>query len=546
MHRTFLLSPFAVLVLDEVGRVLDANPAALELLDVTRDELLGTSFTGYIAHPQSRIGDALRGGVLSGAPFRTNVRLKTTSERLAAAELTIVALHQQGEDPRYGCYLVDTTERLAAEQRRSRLLRLEHKARLAAEAARKRVGILARMGELTYSLDLNETLGRIAGLAVEGFATHCVVYLLEEEGSVRIGAEGRAAEEDRDCALFLDESHPVPAGSVTATALTTGDPVLLSGEDVRIDEVLGLGGAHTEALRQLGPCSAMLLPMRARGAVNGAIAYFNCGDTGTPFTEDDLRFAQSLAQSAAFAIDNAQLYRTAREAVEARQELLAVVAHDLRSPLGAISVSTELLHDRALEENWRRHHLEIIQHASARMSRLIQDLLDIAKIEHGQLSIEVTPQEIGDLLSEAHSLFAPRSWNRGIDLAFDVPDTISRVFADRYRIQQVLTNLLDNAIKFNRPGGRVRMAAAEVEGFVRFTVWNSGPPIPREDLANIFDRFWRSGADGTGAGLGLSIAKAIVDSHGGEIRAESSAEEGTTISFTLPKAHDRRRMASGW
>lgn len=544
MQNTFMLSPYAVLILDAEGHVDNANPAALALFGATAPELIGRPFLELVAHPTTRIAHAIHEDGLADSPFRATVRLHR-AEGEATAELTMTSAAAPGAKPTIVCYLHDITELTAHEQRRARLLRLEQKARLAAEEAQKRVGILARMGELTHSLDFEETLGRIAGLAVEGFATHCVVYLREEDGTVRIGAQGFAEPEVHTSPL-ITESYPVPGGSVMATALDTGEPVLISGGDLRIDEILGLGGEHSAALRDISPSSAMLLPMRARGTVHGAIVYLSCGETGAPFGTDDLRFAESLAQSAAFAIDNARLYQTARDAITARQELLAVVAHDLRSPLGAISVSTELLLDRSLEENWRRHHLDIIQQASSRMSRLIQDLLDIARIERDQLHIDVAPQEIPVLLTEAHSLFTTRGWSKGIDISFVVPDRISRVIADRYRIQQVLTNLLDNAVKFTRPGGRVRMTAQESNGHVHLTVWNSGPPIRREDMEHIFERFWRSGDDGTGAGLGLSIVKAIVESHGGQISAESSPTEGTSFTFTLPIEHERRRVAAGW
>jgi PAS domain S-box-containing protein len=530
-------TPFGVVVADGDGRILEVNPAACALLGRIPGELVGTAFLDAIRYPRNRIEQAMRRGVVAGDSFRAQVHLVRSDHDLVTADLTIESLGGTGSERRIACFLSDATEQVAAERRRTGLLRLEQKARVAAEAAQKRAGHLARMaGELTFSLDYDQTLRRIAELAVQGFASYCVVYLREGESMIRVGAEAYAeADGPRLRESCSTDPIPVPPDSVTATTLSTGHPLLINGPDVQIDELFGLGDDHRESLKAFDLSSAMLLPLRARGTVHGAIAFFKRGEEAGVFGEEDLRFAESLAQSTAFAIDNAQLYRTAQRAVAAREELLAIVAHDLRSPLGAISVSTEMLQEFTLEEHARQYHLEIIQRASGRMSRLIQDLLDVSKIELRQLNIDPQQQEVLPILEEAHALFETRARAKLINFTYEVELDVGMVFADRYRVLQVLSNLLENAIKFSSPHGNILMRVEKVGGGLQFSVADEGPGIVQDDLPRIFDRFWQAKRNNeSGAGLGLAISKGIVEAHGGSIWVASKTGEGTHFGFILP------------
>jgi signal transduction histidine kinase len=271
--------------------------------------------------------------------------------------------------------------------------------------------------------------------------------------------------------------------------------------------------------------------------VLGAIAFFTCGPGWLPFLDDDLRLAERIAQSAALAVDNARLFREARQAMRAREEVLSVVAHDLRSPLGAISVSAELLTSFSLQPREQAYHMEIIQRATSRMSRLIQDLVDVDKIDSGRLSIERYVQEVEPLIDETVDLFRTRTLAKKIELRSEMPDGMLRIDADRYRLLQVLSNLVENAIKFTPAGGAVRIRAEAAGKEVRISVEDTGEGIAEAHLPRIFDRYWQgTEMAAKGAGLGLAIARGIVEAHGGRIWAESEVGRGSVFTFTIPNA----------
>ena len=227
-------------------------------------------------------------------------------------------------------------------------------------------------------------------------------------------------------------------------------------------------------------------------------------------------------------------YDEARQAIDAREDVLKMVSHDLRNPLNTISMSAGLMLEVALPEDQRVKQLSMIKRAGERMNRLIQDLLDVAKIEAGRLGIEPKPIDIGPLVSEAVDMLRPLAMEKGIRLDVLVATGLPVIAADAGRVLQVLSNLVGNAIKFTPRGGRVTIRVELVAGSVRFCVADTGPGIPPEQLPKIFGRFWQADrSDRRGIGLGLAIAKGIVEAHGGRIDVESRVGEGTTFYFTL-------------
>lgn len=236
------------------------------------------------------------------------------------------------------------------------------------------------------------------------------------------------------------------------------------------------------------------------------------------------------------------LLRRAQEAERAarlRDEVLAIVAHDLRNPLGTIAGSADLLH-MPLPPDKREQHITMIQRTADRMNRLIGDLLDAAKIEAGRLKLELNTIDAAELVAEVVELEGTRAEGKDVDLSHQVSTDVPPVRGDRNQLLRVLTNLLGNAIKFTPSGGRVEVRAARADGRVRFSISDSGPGIPQDQLPLLFRRFWQAKrADKAGAGLGLAIARGIVEAHGGEIWADSRVGEGSTFHFTVPAANGR-------
>jgi signal transduction histidine kinase len=229
------------------------------------------------------------------------------------------------------------------------------------------------------------------------------------------------------------------------------------------------------------------------------------------------------------------------EAITAREEVLGIVSHDLRTLLGGISLATALLikeasDDEAGHQTIRR--AEVIQRHSLRMNRLIGDLVDIASIEARRLTVVAEPSDPLRVLKEAIDAFRDAASERAIALELEVAGgDVPRASFDHERILQVLANLLGNALKFTEKGGRVLLRVEARDGDLLFSVKDNGAGVPADIQPTIFERFWQAKkADRRGLGLGLFISKAIIEAHGGRIWVESQVGMGSTFYFTLLKA----------
>jgi signal transduction histidine kinase len=240
-----------------------------------------------------------------------------------------------------------------------------------------------------------------------------------------------------------------------------------------------------------------------------------------------------LAQIVSVALENARLLRETQAAVRARDEVLAVVSHDLRTPLSNVKLGVALLRQHMVERD--AILFERIERNVHHMTHLVDDLVDLARIEGSKLDVNVHGEAVQDILHAACALSHPAADAAQIELVSDGAPTGLRVRADRHRTLQVLSNLLGNAIKFTPRGGRIRLWAEERAGDVCFHVQDSGRGISEAEAPHVFGRFFRAPSTRKGGlGLGLYIAKAVVDAHGGTIWFTSSEGQGTTFSFTLP------------
>jgi signal transduction histidine kinase len=305
-------------------------------------------------------------------------------------------------------------------------------------------------------------------------------------------------------------------------------------------EILSAWAQDEEELRTLravAPISVIAVPVVARERLLGVLKLLS----STPsrrYTPADVRVAEEVARQAALAIDNARLYQAATYAIRERDDVLAMVAHDLRNPLGAILMNVQLLRRRGVEAAaGSARPVDAIERAASRMNRLIADLLDIARLEAGRFAIEPgripTERLVADAL-DAHRLqAASTSCTLHAELAPDLPD----LWADRERLLQIFENLIGNALKFVDPGGEVSIGATPRNGELVLWVRDTGRGMSADELSHPFDRFWQARkSDRRGAGLGLPIVKALVEAHGGRIWVESTPGRGTTVFFTLPAA----------
>ena len=258
-----------------------------------------------------------------------------------------------------------------------------------------------------------------------------------------------------------------------------------------------------------------------------------------PWTTTDLETAQDLRRYAVEIDLGRQVLREQR-AVRARDDLVAVVSHDLKNPLGLIAtqagLSLRILTADDEASRRLRGGLERIQRAVERMSALIHDLLDLAKIEAGRFALQRSPEDMRDMLEEALLILRPLAEGKRISVEHQISGAPS-VRADRERIYQVFSNLVGNAVKFTPEGGSIRVRAGVEGGAVVVAVQDSGPGVPADQVPHLFERYWQARRDARdGSGLGLFIAKGIVEAHGGQIWVVSRPGEGATFSFSLPLA----------
>jgi signal transduction histidine kinase len=286
----------------------------------------------------------------------------------------------------------------------------------------------------------------------------------------------------------------------------------------------------------------LALPLIHAGEVVGGLA-FDFAFCPAIHATDEL-FTSLLAQATADALLRARSYDQEREArrtaellSRAREDVLGVVAHDLRNPLNLVSMTTQLLLEPDLTPERRKSTSAINARAVARMNRLIGDLLDVVRMEAGHLSLDVGPCDVTRVMVETMQAFQGRAAELGISLVLSPEPPNVIVQADEERVLQLIDNLVGNALKFTPSGGRVTIGGFIDNNELRVSVADSGPGIPEEQRAKLFDRFWQArGTDRRGLGLGLPIAKGIAEAHGGRLWVESTMGSGSTFYFAMPLA----------
>ena len=535
----------AVICTDDAQRILIFNPAAERIFGYRADEVIGETIDCLF--PRSARG-AMRpwfegiageGGDVS-EHHRVWARRKSSELFLAEASTSRLTV---GEATYFTALLRDVSQERRAEKERAAMLARTFAARTAAEHAEQRMAFLADIGEILHSsLAVEETFDALLHLIVPELASCCVVEVLDATGRVRRAhvmhgdptmkaLVERLAEYPRQLAHYLSR-RAIEEGDAELMATMSDDHLRSLAED---DE-------HLELLRALQLSSLIILPLRAHGRALGALMLAR-GAGAVPYSEADLSLAQALALRAASALDNARLYDEARRAVRAREDVLGVVSHDLRTPLSVIAMcATALLGDESVDAAPDRETLETIQRSAHWAQRLIQDLLDVSAIDAGGLSLARGTEDPRMLVTRAVLLHGELATERQIQLVTEPMDRLPLIDVDADRIVQALGNLIGNALKFTPYGGIVRVGAVNEGNHVRLYVMDSGPGIPDEDAPHVFDRFWTAARNARvrGTGMGLAIVRGIVDAHGGEVWLEPAQPGcGATFSIALSVAPAR-------
>ncbi len=396
---------------------------------------------------------------------------------------------------------------------------------------------------LAASLDVESTLATIAEMPLPLLGDWSLVELFSDQGHVRRAAAAHAVTTSgTELAPLLTTRYepmpsPAPYGSAVRVA-REGEPVVITAVEQWLDATF-LDPVARERARSLGAHSVLIVPLRAGHRAIGALSLVRARE-GTSHGADDLSIAEQFGSSAALALENTRLYQEAREAVRDRDELLAIVSHDLRNPVNAIVMLTGALmaqSDAGAPVQVELEQLQAMRGAARQADGLIQDLQDTSRISAGRMRIDARSVDISDAIMESCDLFEATAESADLELTVQIAESLPRVLADVPRVQQVLSNLLVNAIKFTPPGGQihVRVAAEHDDAAVRVSVTDTGPGIDEADKPRLFERYWQAPRLlRAGSGLGLFIAKGIIEAHNGSITVESTSGEGTTISFVLP------------
>lgn len=514
----------ALITTDLQGRISYLNPIAEQLTGWTTDEAVGRPHlevfnivNEYSGEPvESPVHRVLQEGIVVGLANHTELIRK---------DGTRIPIDDSGapicEGTRiHGAVLVfrDVSERKLREERR----------RYLAEAG----------AVLSSTLDLETVLKQLSQVVVPRLADWCAIEIVGETGrdieQVTVAhsdpAKLAAARELRK-AYPLTWDHP----EYLPKALTEGVSELLPEIPLDMQLKRVTDEADRKRILDLNLRSGMIVPLKVRGRILGMIT-FVASDSGRRFDDEDLAFAESLADRAALAIDNARLYRSAQLAVGLRDEFLAIASHELRTPLTALGLQTHLLRRAvagvSVPEPLSRS-LDKVESQVQKLAVMVDNLLDVSRMTQSGLAVERSPIDLAAVVQAAVHRLEPQLEQARIPIEREVSSLVGTW--DAMRLEQLVTNLVSNAVKY-APGAPLRVRLQRVGDDAQLEVQDGGPGIAPEVVERIFERFVRGvrGDASPGLGLGLYISKQIVQAHGGSIAVESAPGQGTTFRVRLP------------
>jgi PAS domain S-box-containing protein len=528
----FETSPIGIGFLDSEQRFVAINEALAEINGLSREQHLGNAIPEIFGESDPELVEVFHNLYATGTPFispNLAVNVPGRDDRTPGYYYVyyLPTLNQNKSVEGVLVYVVDVTSRVL----------LEARSRFLAESS----------ALLASSLDYQTTLERVAHLAVPHLADWCVVDILDEDGSLRRLATAHVNPAKVEWASELQQRYPtnLNAPQGVGNVLRTGQPEYYP--EILDSQIVASArdAEHLKILRDVGFKSVMIVPLRVRGRILGAISFVSA-ESGRRYNSDDLNNALELACRAGVAVDNARLYQIAqrdRAQAEAanrmKDEFLATLSHELRTPLNAMLGWTQMLRARKLNEATAAKALETVDRNARSLSRLIEDLLDVSRIITGKLRLNMRPVELSGAVEAAIDAVRPAAEAKEIQLEFLLDPLSGTVSGDPDRLQQVVWNLLSNAVKFTPKYGRVEVRLDRIDSHVQIQVSDTGQGISPSFLPYVFDRFRQADSSISrsvgGLGLGMAIVRHLVELHGGTVKAESPGEgQGATFTVCLP------------
>ena len=448
-------------------------------------------------------------------------------------------------------YLVKSAmspERLAQTLRyATRVLRAETQTAQAQQALQRAVEELRFLAEasrlLVASLDYTTILVNLTQLAVPTLADYCIVDIVANDGSIERLAVAHRDPAKQALLYHIQRHYPMPedAQGGYRKVIRTGESELVSNVGDDFLELTARDSEHLKLLRAIGLCSTICVPLTARGRVLGALT-LSTSESSHLYGLTELALAEDLSYRAAVAIDNARLYHEAQNAVRVRDQFLSIASHELKTPLTALLGNAQLLQRRAIREGHfsarDQRALHVIADQAARLNKMITALLDISRIEQGQLSIVRAAMDLRALVRRVVAEMQPTLEQHTI--GYDDRGGPLWVAGDELRLEQVLHNLISNAVKYSPAGGAVTVRVEQREAYACAVVEDEGIGIPANAVPLLFTRFYR--ADNvdpqniSGMGIGLFVVKEIMTLHGGTVEVASQESQGSTFTICIPLA----------
>lgn len=506
----------AIVVIDADGVIRFANQEADKLFGGAAGGLVGTHFGFPVIAGETAELDLVR----EGKPI--------------TVEMRVVHSHWEGEAASIAT-LRNVTQRKIEEQHARELIRAQT-ARAAAENVAGKFRFLAEStAVLSASLDTSRTLSDLARLCTDEIADWVIIYSFEDRKLTR--TEVLHCDPDKAELAAKLRSYGVDHDLDAVANMLKSRAAQLSND---IDEAtlhkMVPDEAQRAIIRDLGIASFMLVPMVARQRLMGAISFISADSA---FHEEDVQLATDLAARAALAIDNARLYEDARQANQAKSELLAVISHDLRTPLNSIIGYGQLLQmgipDRL--SSGASDYIDRMLTSAKHQLYLIDELLHFARLDAQHEEIQVEQVDLRVVLNEAANLIEPVAREKLLALRVELPDHALVCRTDPNKVRQIIINLLGNAVKYTE-AGEICLELAESSDYAQIKVHDTGIGISDEDLPHVFEPFWQvdrgQRTRGGGTGLGLAVVKQVIELLGGTVSARSRLGKGSTFDVCLP------------
>lgn len=514
---------YAIFMLDPDAKVSSWNPGAERILQYGSQEIIGKPESVLYSAEDVRDGRPARNlarATIEGQSEDEWWRVRKDGSRFWASVNSTAIYDQTGKLQGYAKVVRDLSERKRVEERQQFL-----------------AYATTQIGE---TLDAMRIVAKVAELAVPEWADLCLVDLKSQDGAFeRVILKHKDPKGEELLQELQNRYWPfldLPVGP--NRSIRTGQPVIVPLIEDSVLLAFAKDPGHVEKLKELGIISFVSVPLFAAGRVVGAVT-FGSTHSGLRYNNSDLEFFEELGRRASSAIENARLYDELKRATSLREEVVAIVSHDLKNPLTTVETSLTILKHLPMLEECNQEvgkAIWLIERGVSQMKRLISDLADLVRLQAGGLSLHSQETNAIDLVREVVRMYQPAAVEKKIDIRGQCPESPILMKCDRDRILQVLMNLVGNAVKFTSYQGKIVVGVKDSAHQVEFTVEDSGPGIAEKDLPFVFDRYWQAQKDKKkGTGLGLSIARGIVELHQGQIGVDSEVGRGSKFYFRIPR-----------